>query len=97
MDNFVGMDFQRKHESFGLVCCLLLVREFSFFEKIDICAVVTDSGFALIFRFMQNFKHFVIRGECVGSIFDSPPPHPPPKIICFGLLFFVRELSFSAK
>ena len=71
------MDFQGKHESFGLVCCLLLVREFSFFEKIDICAVVTDSGFALIFRFMQNFKHFVIRGECVGSIFDSPPLPTP--------------------
>ena len=37
---------------------------------------------------MQNFKHFVIRGECVGSIFENPPlPTPPPKIICFGLLF----------
>ena len=38
---------------------------------------------------MQNFKPFVIRGECVGSIFENPPPHSPSKI---NLLWFAAFL-----
>ena len=92
------MDFQGKHESFGLVCCLLLVREFSFFEKIDICAVVTDSGFVLIFSIYAKFQTFCHSWRMCGKHFRKPPlPTPPPKLICFGLLLFCSGAFFLCK